>query len=111
MSTKNKKTSSISANAVLDEFLESLTFGEFVKHMRESDNVTQTELARRLEVSKQFVYAIEKNKKRVSVDVAKEIAAALGYSAEAFVKILLNDFLSDAGINKVVELKPRKKVA
>lgn len=101
MTTKN-----ISAREALsDVFNES--FGKFVRDIRECDEISQTELAKRMAVSRQFINSIEQDKANVSIQMAVKIAQSLEYPQEAFVEILLNDMLKKAGIEKIVQLKPK----
>jgi DNA-binding XRE family transcriptional regulator len=99
-----KKT--ISAREALKNVLKS-SFGEFVKDIRECDEISQTELAKRMHVSRQFINAIEKDKSNISLEMAIKIASALNYPCEAFVEIFLNDMLRKSGIKKIVHLKSR----
>ncbi len=99
-----KKT--MSARESLKKVLNS-TFGKFVRDIRECDELTQTELARRMCVSRQFINAVEKDKANVSLEMAIKIASALGYPYEAFVEIFLNDMLRKSGIKKVVHLESK----
>jgi DNA-binding XRE family transcriptional regulator len=99
-----KKT--ISAREVLKDVLKS-SFGEFVRDIRECDEVTQTELAKRMRVSRQFINAVEKDKANVSLEMAIRIARSLGYPYEAFVEVFLNDLLRKSGIKKVVHLETK----
>jgi transcriptional regulator with XRE-family HTH domain len=99
-----KKT--ISAREALKSVLKS-SFGEFVRDIRECDEITQTELAKRMKVSRQFINAIEKDKSSISLDMAIKISRALGYPYEAFVEVFLNDMLKKSGIKKVVHLESK----
>src|SRR3990167_710163 len=99
-----KKT--ISARESLKDILK-YSFGEFVRDIRECDELSQTELAKRMRVSRQFIHAVEKDKANVSLIMAIKIARALGYPYEAFVEIFLNDLLRKSGIKKVVHLKSK----
>lgn len=99
-----KKT--ISAREALKDVLDS-SFGEFVKGIRECDEISQTELAKRMRVSRQFIHAVEKDKANVSLEMVIKIAAALGYPYEAFVEIFLNAMLRKSGIKKVVHLESK----
>ena len=74
--------------------------------MRENDEITQAELARRLGVSRQFLNALEMGRSHVGLEFAKRIADALGYSAEPFAEILIREQLRKAGIPCLIELKP-----
>jgi transcriptional regulator with XRE-family HTH domain len=99
-----KKT--IPAREALKDIIK-YSFGEFVKDIRECDEISQTELAKRMRVSRQFINAIERNKANVSVEMAIKIASALEYPYEAFVEICLNDMLRKSGIKKVVHLESK----
>ncbi|HSW94001.1 MAG TPA: helix-turn-helix transcriptional regulator [Gammaproteobacteria bacterium] len=80
------------------------SFGEFVRDIRECDEISQAELAKRMRVSRQFIHAVEKDKATISLEMAIKIASALGYPYEAFVEIFLNDMLRKSGIKKMVHL-------
>ena len=99
-----KKT--ITAREALKNILK-YSFGEFVRDIRECDEISQTELAKRMRVSRQFIHAVEKNKANISLKMAVKIARALGYPYEAFVEIFLNDMLRKSGIKKVVHLESK----
>ena len=73
-----------------------------IKDIREDDNISQTDLAKRMKVSRQFIHAVEHDKANVSIQMAMKMAQVLGYPHEAFVEILLNDMLKKAGLNKKV---------
>ena len=99
-----KKT--ISAREALKDVLK-CSFGEFVRDIRECDELSQTELAKRMRVSRQFINAVEKDKANVSLEMAIKIAKALGYTYESFVEIFLNDMLRKSGIKKVVHFESK----
>jgi DNA-binding XRE family transcriptional regulator len=99
-----KKT--ISAREALKDAINH-SFGEFVRDIRECDEISQTELAKRMHVSRQFINAVEKDKAKVSLEMAIKIARALDYPYEAFVEIFLNDMLRKSGIKKVVHLESK----
>jgi transcriptional regulator with XRE-family HTH domain len=101
----NAKCQSILAREALIDVIENTSFGEFVKSIREYDEISQTELAKRMKVTRQFINAIELGKSSLNVQLASKIAEAFGYPREAFIEILINDMLKKAGINKVVEFK------
>ena len=99
-----KKTTS--ARKALKD-IPSSSFSDFVKDIRECDEISQTELAKRMHVSRQFIHAIEKDKARISLEMAIKIARAFGYPYEAFVEVFLNDMLRKSGIKKVVHLESK----
>jgi len=99
-----KKT--MSARKALKDVLQSF-FGEFVRDIRECEEIPQAELAKRMHVSRQFINAVEKDKANISLEMAIKIAHALGYPHEAFVEIFLNDMLRKSGIKKIVHLESK----
>lgn len=99
-------TKNISARSALKDVLNQ-SFGKFVRDIRECDALSQTKLAERMKVSRQFINAVEHDKANVSIQMAMKIAQSLGYPYEAFVEIFLNDMLKKAGINKKVVLIPK----
>lgn len=96
-----KKT--IPAREALKDILK-YSFGKFVRDIRECDDISQTELAIRMHVSRQFINAVETDKANVSLEMVIKITHALGYPHEAFVEIFLNDMLRKAGIKNIVHL-------
>ena len=82
-----------------------VTFGELVKSFRVCDELTQTELAKRLGISKQHLSAIENGKKAVSTARAAKFAEALGYPADQFVVAAIEDELREAGVDLKFDLK------
>lgn len=99
-----KKT--MSAREALKDIFK-FSFGEFVRDIRECDEISQTQLAKRMRVSRQFINAVEKDKANVSLEMAIKIARALGYPYEAFVEVFFNDMLRKSGIKKVVHLESK----
>jgi DNA-binding XRE family transcriptional regulator len=73
--------------------------------MRNADQISQAELARKHEVTRQFLNAVEMGLSAVGLDFAKKIADAFGYSVEPFAEILIQEQLKKAGIKYKVALK------
>lgn len=105
MTTKKPERGSVRAIKELSEIWEKQSFGSFVKSIRESDNISQAELARRLDVSRQLLNAVEAERKSVGVELASRIADALGYSEELFLELAIRDQLLRAGKKFTVKLK------
>jgi len=115
MSTEKKikraRTGKVSARqgrdalSELEKIRSSPTFGELVKSLRLADDISQVELAQKLELSKQHLSAIECGKKFVSVSRAARFAEALGYPVQQFVLASLQDELNEAGIELTFDLK------
>lgn len=93
------------ASDVLKEHWESLTFSEFLRDVRESDEITQSELARRLGKTRQFIQSIEIGRTNVSLDMAKRIAEALDHFPEPFVEVLVNEMVRKIGIKKCLKFQ------
>src|SRR5689334_19847434 len=102
MTTKKNMLAREALKEVLDK-----PFGQFVRDIRNCDEMSQAALAKRMRVSRQFINAIEQNKANISLQMVMKIARALGYPYEAFVEIFLNDMLRKSGIKKVVHLESK----
>lgn len=83
----------------IKDFIEKLTFGEYVRNLRRADGMTQQELANRIGCKKQFISAIEKGREQVSLDFACRIAKAMGYPIAPFAKILFKEQLKQYAPN------------
>ncbi|MBK7845787.1 MAG: helix-turn-helix transcriptional regulator [Bdellovibrionales bacterium] len=70
-----------------------LSFGEFLKVHRQGEELSQTDFAKELGVSKQRLSDIEANRFNISIKLAKEIAKKLDLPAEWLVKLALQDQL------------------
>ena len=84
----------------------SLTLGSLIQAIRQADEVTQAEFGKTLGISKQQLSDIENNRKIVSPKLAAAYAEKLGYSADQFVRLALQQSIDRAGLNLVVEIKP-----
>lgn len=76
-----------------------LTFGDFIKNYRLGEDLTQHELAEILNVSKQRICDIEKNRYHVSLKLCKQIAKKLNLPLEWLAKLTLQDLLESEGID------------
>lgn len=80
-----------------------LTFGGMVRSIRETDELTQEEVAIKVGVSKQHVSDIENGRRKVSIERAARWAQALGYPPAYFVRMVAQDEIDAVGVNlKVV---------
>jgi transcriptional regulator with XRE-family HTH domain len=107
MTTKKKRKTSQPARKALASTIAATNFGGLVRAIRETDEITQTELARRLGVSRQFLNAVELGRSQTGLDFAKRVADALGYSPEPFAEILIQEQMKKAGISCQVFLRPK----
>jgi DNA-binding XRE family transcriptional regulator len=85
MSTKNKNAE--------------LSFGDFIRNYRLGEELTQNDLAEMLQISKQRVCDIEKNRYHVSLKLCKQISKKLDLPLEWLAKLALQDLLESEGIN------------
>ena len=92
------------AIAALEKHVGSLTFGMFLRSARAAMEITQSEMARRLGVSRSTLCDIEKGRQLVSPELAVKIAKAAGLSATVAVKACLQDQLNRAKIRLKVDL-------
>lgn len=87
------------ATEVLNELIGAVSFGDFLKSLRLSLNLTQVEMAKKLKISKQDLCDIEKCRKSVSVDRAVFFAKKLKHSEKLFAKYVIEDQLRKSGLN------------
>lgn len=99
MSTKSK------ASQFLEEKLGPMTFGEFVTSARELMDISQSELARKLKISRSMVCDIEKSRVLVSPKLAVRIARLAGFPEKFAVTYCLQDQLRKAKIKMQVRVE------
>ena len=101
-----KKTSYTKQSlATLDEITQtSLTLGSLIGSIRQSEGMTQIEMARQLNMSRQQLCDIEHNRKNVSPKLADQYADKSGYSQEQFARLALQNQVNQAGLDFVVEV-------
>lgn len=87
-----------------------LTLGKLLYAIREADEVSQTEFAKKLRISKQHLSGIENGKTFVSAQLAAKYASLLGYSKEQFIRLALQDEIDryHLGVEIEVYKKTRK---
>lgn len=82
-----------------------LTFGKMIESLRKSDEISQVELAQKMDFSKAQLCDIEKGRRSVNPETAARFAKVLGYSVNQFVSVAIEDQLRKAGLKLKVELK------
>ncbi len=82
-----------------------LSFGRMIESLRFCDEINQTDLARRVGVSKAHLCDIEKGRRLVSPERAAKFARVMGYGVETFVAMALEDQLKKARLHLKVSLK------
>lgn len=98
MSTKRLKT-------ILDKRLGPMTFGRFLRGARVMKDLSQTEMAKFIGISKSSLCDIEKGRQFVSPALAAHIAGKCGFSKIVAVEACLNDQLRRAGLKLRTEVK------
>lgn len=88
--------------------LAKITFGELLRSLRETDEITQVELAKKLFVSKQFLSDIECDRRSASVAFAKKVATIMGYPIEPMLEILIRDDLRKNHLDFEVKIRQSK---
>lgn len=88
-----------------------LTFGRYLRAIREGEGESLETFARRLGVSRMHVHDIEHGRRGVSVERAAQWAKALGYSPVQFVELALQAQLDAAGLRLEVVVKSAGKRA
>lgn len=81
-----------------------ITFGRFLRAIRDGEEATLAALAGELGVSRQHLCDIEHGRRVVSPGRAAEWARRLGYSEAQFVRLALQDQVSQAGLNLLVSV-------
>lgn len=96
---------STNARRYLEKISKKLTLGVAIRSIRLSEEETQTDFAKKLKVSTQYLCDLEHNRKIVSPKKAKKFADILGYSPEQFIALAIQDSLNHDGIHMLVEIK------
>lgn len=76
-----------------------LSLGDFLRVHRMGEEMSQTEFADFLGLSKQRLSDLENNKGNVSIKLCKELADKIGVPAEWLASFALQDMISKEGLN------------
>ena len=101
MNTKSRKT--LSTIRLISG--KNLTLGSLLWSIRKSEDMTQSEFADTLGVSKQYLSDLENGRRFVSAKTAASYADKLGYSKKQFIRLCLQDILDREGIPLHVDVK------
>jgi len=82
-----------------------LTLGSFLLAIRQGEEMTQVEFAELLGVSKQYICDLERGRRFASTKAASEYAKRLGYSAQQFVRLCLQDWVDRDGLNLIIDVQ------
>ncbi|MBI5448536.1 MAG: helix-turn-helix transcriptional regulator [Gammaproteobacteria bacterium] len=97
-------------------FLEGLTgkkvtLGNLLWSVRECDELSQTEFAKKLKISRQYLCDIEHGRRGVSAKVAADFAIKLGYSPIQFIRLAIQDDLNKQGFHLNIEIHEQRNAA
>ena len=82
-----------------------MTVGNFLWTIRMCDEESQTEFAKKLGISSQYLCDLERGRKLLSPKKAKEFAEKLGYLPQQFIELAIQDMLEHDGIHMIVQIK------
>jgi transcriptional regulator with XRE-family HTH domain len=82
-----------------------MTVGLFLKAIREGDDISQVDFAKKLKISRANLCDLEKERKLVSPERAAKFARILKVPESALVRLALQDILRAAHLNYQVQLK------
>lgn len=75
-----------------------LSLGDFLRSHRMGEEMSQTEFANFLGISKQRLSDLENNKGNVSIKLCKELADKIGVPAEWLASLALQDMIDKEGL-------------
>lgn len=75
-----------------------LTFGRMIESIRKADEISQVELAKKMQISKAHLCDIEKGRRAVTLSRAIQFAKILGYSPTQFAALALEDQAREVGL-------------
>jgi DNA-binding XRE family transcriptional regulator len=96
------------ANEIFKNLYGHVTFGEMLNSMRHSEDLTQKDFAKKLNISQQDLCDIEKGRKNISIERAVQFAELLNDSPEVFAEYVIQDQLYRAGLNCKINIKPNE---
>ena len=101
MITKKKSN----AMKFLESLVGKLTFGGLIGAMRQAEEMSQVEFAKKLGISKQHLCDIEKGRKFVSPERAARFAKILRHSEQSFVALALQDIVNQGELKLKVSVE------
>jgi transcriptional regulator with XRE-family HTH domain len=81
-----------------------LSIGDLLWSIREGEELSMTDFAEQLGISRSHLNDIEKGRKPVSPQKAAEYAKLLGYSEQQFVRLALQDMLNRNDLDYTVDI-------
>jgi antitoxin HigA-1 len=99
-------TTKSSAKEAVRKLTGHISFGDMLWALRLSEKLSQVEMAKKLEISKQDLCNIEKNRKLVSIERAISFAKSLKHPWKTFAVYAIQDQLYKAGVVCKVDIDP-----
>ncbi len=109
MTIKSKTTEKTLAH-IAELTQSTLTLGRLIAAIRQSDGISQVEFAEKLRMTKQHLCDIEHDRKAISPKLAAKYAEILGYSADQFIRLSLQDLVDRAGLNVQVTINKKTEI-
>lgn len=105
MSTKFNRKDYVDAGTALEKLTKSkTTLAGLLEAIRLGEELSQTEFARQLGLSRSHLCDIEQGRKTVSPARAAKFAKKLGYSEKQFITLALQDIVRKDGFKFIVKL-------
>jgi antitoxin HigA-1 len=105
MNTKFNRKDYVDAGAALEKLTKSkTTLAGLLAAIRLGEELSQTEFARQLGLSRSHLCDIEQGRKTVSPARAAKFAKKLGYSEKQFITLALQDIVRKDGFKFIVKL-------
>lgn len=104
-------TKGVDAAEFLEKLVGPLTLSRLLVAERQGEDMTQTEFARLLGISKSHLSDIECGRKAISPDRAARFARVLQLSEAEFVRLSLQDLVDRAGLRFKVHTSARQRVS
>ena len=82
-----------------------LTLGNLLWSIRQGEELSQVDFAKKIGVSKQYLCDLEHGRRFASPKAAAEYARKLGYSTQQFVRLCLQDMVDRDGVDLHVDVK------
>jgi transcriptional regulator with XRE-family HTH domain len=112
MTTKKVPLKKSKAMAFLEKLTgKKMTFGNLLLSIRQCEEMSQVDFAKKLDISRQYLCDIEQGRRTVSSNMAAEFAVKLGYSPLQFIRLSVQDELNKHGFKFDVEISDRRKAA
>jgi DNA-binding XRE family transcriptional regulator len=112
MSTKKSTRRSDKSLALLESLTgKKMTLGNLLWSIRECEEMSQTEFAKLLHISRQYLCDIENNRRTVSTKAAAAFAKKLRHSPMQFIRLAIQDDLNKNGFHFDVEIHQQKDAA